>query len=213
MERTSHHHRYLSITATRLIPGPATDNGHRSGYQSPIAKRKMPLYDWHTSRLFLQFINALKITMKNITKRAPQAGFTLIEILIVIGIIAILAAIVLVAVNPAKQFQKANDAQRSSNVNAILNSVGQYMVDNQGTIPSAITTTAQDISNAGADLCGVLTPTYLAALPGDPTNGSSQSITSCTTYNTGYQIKKDANNRITITAPHTQGGTTISVTR
>ena len=145
-------------------------------------------------------------------RRPAQAGFTLIEILIVIGIIAILAAIVLVAVNPAKQFQKANDAQRSSNVNAILNAVGQYMVDHQGTIPSEITTTAQDISNGGANICSVLTPDYLAALPGDPTDGSSQSITSCTTYNTGYQIKKDSNNRITVTAPHAQNGT-ISVTR
>ena len=145
--------------------------------------------------------------------KSQQSGFTLIEILIVIGIIAILAAIVLVAVNPAQQFKKANDAQRSSNVNAIINAVGQYMVDNQGSIPSQITTTAQDISNGGANLCGVLIPTYLAALPGDPTTGSSQSITSCTTYNTGYQIKNDSNDRITVSAPDTQIGADISVIR
>ena len=145
--------------------------------------------------------------------KSQQSGFTLIEILIVIGIIAILAAIVLVAVNPAQQFKKANDAQRSSNVNAIINAVGQYMVDNQGAIPSQITTTAQDISNGGANLCSVLIPNYLAALPGDPTTGSSQSITSCTTYNTGYQIKKDSNDRITVSAPDTQIGADISVIR
>ena len=152
--------------------------------------------------------------MKTPTQKASQAGFTLIEILIVIGIIAILAAIVLVAVNPSKQFQKANDAQRISNVNAILNAVGQYMVDNKGSLPAGITSTDRDLGSAAADICSNLVPIYLAALPADPSK-TDQSIdnTECSgTYSTGYNIQKDANNRVTISAPSAQNGT-ISVTR
>src|SRR3972149_586779 len=67
--------------------------------------------------------------MKNLKK---NGGFTLIEILVVIGIIAILAVIVLIAINPARQFAQARDTQRTSNVNAILNAVGQYLADNKG---------------------------------------------------------------------------------
>src|SRR3989344_478128 len=96
-------------------------------------------------------------------------GFTLIEILVVIGIIAILAAIVIIAINPARQFRQANNSQRTANVNAILNAIGQYMADNKGALPDDITTSPQDISDAEADICNDLVPTYIPALPADPT--------------------------------------------
>jgi prepilin-type N-terminal cleavage/methylation domain-containing protein len=156
--------------------------------------------------------------INELKKKAPQGGFTLIEILIVIGIIAILAAIVLVAVNPAEQFRKAGDAQRSSNVNAILNAVGQYMVDNQGNPPGDIPTGVANIaviSDGGSDICSDLVPDYIAALPADPEE-TDQSIIEdeCgtgDTYDTGYKIYRDGG-RITIVAD--QGtGADITVTR
>ncbi len=149
--------------------------------------------------------------MKKILKK--QAGFTLIEILIVIGIIAVLAAIVLVAVNPARQFAQANNADRSSDLNALLSAVGQMIIDDKGTINSEITTTVQDISSAEANLCADLMPDYIPSMPQDPSSNNGVAITSCTTYNTGYTIVKDANGRITIAAPDAQIGATITVTR
>lgn len=153
-------------------------------------------------------------------RKNKMGGFTLIEILIVIGIIAILAGIVLIAVNPSRQFKQANDAQRSSNVNAILNAIGQYSVDHKGDI-SALnipTDPAQDIniSKAGVDLCDKITPTYIPALPADPISGiGGSSITDCSSaYNTKYTVIQDVNGRITVAAPDTEATTTdISVTR
>ncbi len=142
-------------------------------------------------------------------------GFTLIEILVVIGIIAILAAVVLIAINPSRQFSQANNSQRTSNVNAILNAIGQYMADNHGALPGTITTTATDISKSGIDLCATLIPTYMSALPTDPKSSlNGGSVTDCTTsYDTTYKVSKDANGRVTVTAPNAELSQTISVTR
>ena len=144
-------------------------------------------------------------------------GFTLIEILVVIGIIAILAGIVLVAINPARQFGQANNSQRTSNVNAILNAVGQYLSDNKGQLPPGLASLAAEststISSAGVDLCTSLVPTYLPALPVDPTV-TTGAVTSCGAYTTGYSVIKDSNGRITVLATTTDiGAPYIKVTR
>ena len=143
--------------------------------------------------------------MKNFKKISKNKGFTLIEILVVIGIIAILAGIVLIAINPARQFRQARNTQRESNVNAILNAIGQFTADNKGILPDEIdgtTGTFQDISSTGADLCdgadSELVSTYIPALPFDP----DETVVDCigASYDTGYQVNKDANGRITVRA-------------
>ena len=80
-----------------------------------------------------------------------KKGFTLIEILIVLAIIAMLATVVIIAINPARQFATARNTQRWAAINAILNAVDQYMIDNIGIRPSGIDTTLRMI---GADTSG-----------------------------------------------------------
>ena len=69
-------------------------------------------------------------------QKVTNKGFTLIEILVVIGIIAILATIVIIAINPARQFAQARNTDRTSSVNAILNAIGQRIADNKGIFAS-----------------------------------------------------------------------------
>lgn len=164
----------------------------------------------------MKYITAKLTSIKKAAKQ--EQGFTLIELLVVIGILAILMGIVLIAINPARQFALANNTTRRNAVNQILNAVGQYASDNKGALPSQITTTAtfiQDATSGGIDLCSVLVPTYIPALPEDPSINNGQDITSpCpSTYNSGYKISKDANNRVTVLAPDAELGATISVAR
>jgi len=155
-------------------------------------------------------------------------GFTLIELLIVVGILSVLIAAVAVALNPAKQFAKANNARRWADITNIMNAVSQNIVDNQGVFSTAgancggeiATTTARYIASTDYNLCGCIVPGYAGSLASDPVKGSPNSgVVDCTAaYNTHYTIVQNATTgRITIAAPEAQseGGTipTISITR
>lgn len=154
----------------------------------------------------------MKTTANRVFKSTK--GFTLIELLVVIGILAILLSIVLIAINPARQFGQANDTKRQSAVTQILNAVGAYAADNKGQLPAAITTTRAEIGSAGSDLCAILVPDYMPALPTDPELNTDDVASPCpATYATGYFIVRDANNRVTIDAPNADITTPIEITR
>jgi len=156
-----------------------------------------------------------------------QKGFTLIELLVVIGILAVLLAITLIAINPAKQFSQANDTKRTSDVNAILNAVTQYMADNKGAMPTGLSATAcpstvpctlakAEVMTEKLDICSFLVTDYLAALPVDPLTAEGQAVQDCSVddYDTNYQISVGTtNDRVTVTAPAAEIAVSISVTR
>ena len=143
-------------------------------------------------------------------KFCEKKGFTLMELLIVIAIIAVLAAIVIIAINPGRQLAKSRNSQRWSNVNTILNAVHQESIDNNGNVNAAITavcpaTQAVDsgAGGAGANLSSVV-PDYTAALPTDPI--------AATGVDTGYDICKTGT-RVTVSAPGAELSETIDATR
>src|SRR3989338_284612 len=146
--------------------------------------------------------------------KTSYRGFTLLEILLVVAAIAILAGIVLLAINPGKQLGDTRNAQRRVDVNTILNAVYQYSLDNNGSLPTAITTTNTAIClDTGTctglvEISGDLVPTYIVSMPVDP------SLTATAGATTGYTISKSATTgRVTVTAPSAESGATINITR
>ena len=168
----------------------------------------------------------MSFNLKNIEKPTTKSlrGFTLIELLVVIGILAILLAITLIAINPARQFQQANDTQRKSDVLAILNAINQYSSENKGELPGdglgpggtdVITTTVRPVSSTDANLCSILVTKYLAGLPTDPLSAhAGNPVTNCTlVYNTGYTVVRSTDNRVTVAAPQAEATSSVEISR
>jgi len=71
-----------------------------------------------------------------------KKGFTLLELLIVIGILSILSTTVILVINPAQLLKKARDSQRISDLNTLKTAIAYY------------------ITEAPTPSIGTVTPTY-----------------------------------------------------
>jgi prepilin-type N-terminal cleavage/methylation domain-containing protein len=58
-----------------------------------------------------------------------KKGFTLLELLIVIGILAILSTTVVLVINPAQLLKKARDSQRISDLNTMKTAIAYYITE------------------------------------------------------------------------------------
>lgn len=152
-----------------------------------------------------------------------QRGFTLLEILLVVAAIAILAGIVILAINPSKQLGETRNVQRRADVNTIMNAIYQYSIDNSGNLPSGIDSTATSSQVFGTNtsscdtgctatttvaaclsLASTLVPTYLVGIPYDPAGSTSFS---------DYYVNKFSSGRIEVGACDPEQSATISIMR
>jgi prepilin-type N-terminal cleavage/methylation domain-containing protein len=152
-------------------------------------------------------------------------GFTLVELLIVIAIIAILAAAVFVSLNPAQRFQDARNSRRASDINSLLTAIKVSQIDNKGAYLAAINglntgtiymigtatsgcnptcTTAVTSATSCVDLSGLVSAGYLGSVPVSP-NGTGTWTASLT----GYTLTKAASGIITIRACEAEGTSEI----
>ncbi|MCA9382524.1 prepilin-type N-terminal cleavage/methylation domain-containing protein [Candidatus Dojkabacteria bacterium] len=61
-------------------------------------------------------------------KRSNQSGFTLVEILVVIALLALLAGAVFFALNPTQLFRDARNTTRRQDVDAVHSALRQYVL-------------------------------------------------------------------------------------
>ena len=135
--------------------------------------------------------------------RMKRNGFTLMELLLVLGILAILSTMVLIAINPTKQLNDARGVSRNVSTRELENAISQYIID--GNILTGIptikanaldicreTVTGTDCTDApvsGFDFSALTTNgRYLVGLPVDP-NEIDPNVTGYKVYKVGSFIK------------------------
>lgn len=128
-----------------------------------------------------------KTKTSSITKNTSR-GFTIVELLIVIVVIAILAAITVVAYNGIQK--RASDAQRRSDLTAIAKALELYYIDNNRYPAGSGSTTINASWSTTADaswqnLATALQP-YMAKLPTDPISSPGVAVTGSSGYNYAY---------------------------
>lgn len=108
---------------------------------------------------------------KLIRNKTSQKGFTLIELLVVIAIIGLLASVVLLSLNSARQ--KSRDAKRLADMRQLASALELYYNDFSG-YPLTANTAA-------------LIPNYIGALPTAPTpaDGTCAATNNTYTYASG----------------------------
>lgn len=99
--------------------------------------------------------------------RSAPKGFTIVELLIVIVVIAILASISVVAYNGIQQ--RARDSQRFSDFSLMQKALTMYYADN-GAYPKCGTSTGSRGGCAWSDVASKLVPKCISKLPNDPIN-------------------------------------------
>jgi prepilin-type N-terminal cleavage/methylation domain-containing protein len=140
--------------------------------------------------------------IQKLNLRSRINAFTIIELLVVIGIIGVLAITLLALLNPAEAQRRSRDAKRLRDANTLQAIVSQYLEDGNtfgsvctgspdggvtpgtpctSTAASGDTATCANVvgnwlGGVNADLCS-----YAQAIPVDPVNGAATCVTAANT--------------------------------
>lgn len=137
-----------------------------------------------------------------------KKSLSLLEIFFVFFMIAVLASVVLSAVNPRDRQADARDAQRIVDMHALITAIHQYVVDTNGSLPEGVTaqmhetqlgncvtggnTLCTQAQDSCVDISKSIAP-YLSQVPTDPLLVNREGLS-------GYSIRTSEDGLVTVRA-------------
>lgn len=105
-----------------------------------------------------------------------NSGFTLMELIIVIGVLSVLSALMISVINPLDQMQKANDSKRKNELNQMQKALEEFYQDNGSYPENSVSPDPQyrikNFQKQVVEWGGDFSP-YMSFLPKDPVGGKS----------------------------------------
>ncbi|HSX39431.1 MAG TPA: type II secretion system protein [Candidatus Saccharimonadales bacterium] len=116
---------------------------------------------------------------------SKNKGFTIIELLLVVSLIAILSGVTLTVLNVSQLQKRPRDAQRVSDLGRMQTALELFFADNR------VYPTAASWATASGALAA-LKPSYISDIPAPPTTPAATGSDPCTAGNSGYFYISDA---------------------
>lgn len=141
--------------------------------------------------------------------KPATAGFTLVEIIVVITVIGILSAVLISSINAQRHLGAGRNVKRKTDTYMISLAIYNYFVDREH-LPNGITTTPTYICHTNSPDCTGMVDLmsiqrYMATIPTDPSEENP--------YSSGYTVQTDEYEHIIVNAPHAENGEIIVYTR
>lgn len=157
--------------------------------------------------------------IKNLHKK--EAGFTLIELILVVAILAIILVAIVLILDPSRRVSEARNTERQSDLRNIGEAIKTFQVDNEGPLPTGIDNTLRVLGTNGAgcdqtcggeataasclNISGDIAGSYIASIPTDPLSGS--------VGETDYAIRRYGTTGVILRACSAELGETIEYIR
>lgn len=152
-------------------------------------------------------------------KKGRHRGFTLVELMVTMALIAVLVGAYLMMANPAGQLASSRNTRRKTDLQNIMLAIKENVLEggteqficSSGAIPTSTKTMGSASGSYNIAPC-LIPADGIAAMPFDPL-ASSAYYTSPSNYNTGYTIIVNGSGTITLGAPSAELGKTITYTQ